>query len=266
LRIAFHQASETTTSSRPKESDSADGTAARLPLYDVVLEQVGQDIVSGRLPAGSVVRADALGARFGVSRTVTREVVRVLESIHLVEARQRVGLTVLPSAEWSPFSPLVIRWRLAGPDRIEQLESLSELRAGIEPHAARLAAERATPEQCGLLTQAVIGMATTAKSGDLEAYLHHDIVFHTTLLAASRNEMYAGLSDLVAEVLTGRTRHHLMPATPEAQAIRLHGDVAAAVQNGDGQAAAEGLHAIISEANEAIHAISEVAPALTDQR
>ena len=43
-----------------------------------------------------------------------------------------------------------------------------------------------------------------------------------------------------------------MPATPNPVAIRLHGDVAEAVQSGDGAAAAAAMRAIIDEASDAL--------------
>ena len=60
---------------------------------------------------------------------------------------------------------------------------------GFEPVAAALAAERATPAQCGVLAGAVSDMVVHGTSGDLEAYLDPDTVFHRTLLEASGNEM-----------------------------------------------------------------------------
>jgi len=91
-------------------------------------------------------------------------------------------------------------------------------------------------------------MAVHGRSGDQEAYLQADISFHSTLLAASGNEMLAALAGVVAEVLTGRTHHHLMPARPNPTAIRLHGDVAQAVQAGDSTAAEQAMRDIITEA------------------
>ena len=55
-----------------------------------------------------------------------------------------------------------------------------------------------------------------------------------------------------AEVLAGRTHHGLMPAPPNPVAIRLHGDVAEAVQAGDAAAAAAAMQAIIDEASDAL--------------
>ena len=147
---------------------------------------------------------------------------------------------------------MLIRWRLAGSGRADQLRSLSELRAGFEPAAARYAATRATPEQCGVLTKAVMDMAVHGRAGDLQPYLEADILFHRTLLEASGNEMLAALADVVAEVLTGRTLHGLMPATPEPGAIRLHADVAQAVQARDADAAHRAMSEIITEATGAM--------------
>ena len=64
--------------------------------------------------------------------------------------------------------------------------------------------------------------------------------------------MLAALSNVVSEVLSGRTHHQLMPARPNPVAIRLHGDVAQAIGSGDGRAAAEAMTAIITEASEAV--------------
>ncbi len=224
----------------------------RPALHASVLDAIGRQVVSGELATGTVLRIDQLDERYGVSRSVVREAVRVLDSMGLVEARKRLGVRVLPSASWNVFDPRVIRWRLDGPGREEQLLSLGELRRGVEPVAAELAAAHATPEQCGAMTGAVMAMAVHAKSGDLEAYLQADQLFHATLLAASGNEMLAALAGVVGEVLAGRTHHDLMPATPNPVAVRLHGDVAEAVQSGDGAAASAAMQAIIAEASDAL--------------
>lgn len=227
-------------------------TDRRPALHASVLDALGRQVVSGELAAGTVLRIDQLDERYGVSRSVVREAVRVLDSMGLVEARKRLGVRVLPSSAWNVFDPRVIRWRLDGPGREEQLLSLGELRRGVEPVAAELAAAHASPEQCGAMLGAVVQMAVHAKSGDLEAYLQADQLFHATLLAASGNEMLAALAGVVGEVLAGRTHHDLMPATPNPVAVRLHGDVAEAVQSGDGAAASAAMHAIIAEASDAL--------------
>ncbi|MBC7549858.1 MAG: FadR family transcriptional regulator [Cellulomonas sp.] len=223
-------------------------------LHEQVLARLGPALVSGELTEGSVLTIDDLARQYGVSRTVARDVVKVLESLQLVTTRRRVGITVRPRTDWNAFDPRLIRWQLAGPDRTRQLRALSELRNAVEPTAAALAALRANPEQCGRMTAAVIGMSITGRQGDLEAYLQHDVAFHCALLQASGNDMFAALASVVGEVLAGRTHHDLMPAHPEPAAIRLHGDIAEAVAAGDSARAERATRAIMDEAKEAMEA------------
>ncbi|MGW1023313.1 FadR/GntR family transcriptional regulator [Streptomyces sp. NPDC002577] len=206
-------------------------------LHARVLETLGPAITAGDYPSGSVLRTDELAERLDVSRSVMREAVRVLESMHLVESRRRVGVTVRPVAEWNVYDPQVIRWRLAGADRPRQLRSLTVLRSAVEPVAAGLAARNATPEQCAELTECALGMVATSRGHQLEAYLVHDIAFHRVILNASGNEMFAHLGDLVAEVLSGRTHHQVMFKDPDPPAVRLHVQVAEAVREGDAERA-----------------------------
>ncbi|MDW6062061.1 FadR/GntR family transcriptional regulator [Streptomyces sp. NPDC059679] len=198
-----------------------------------VLASLGPAITAGEYPPGTVLRTDELEQRFDVSRTVVREVVRVLESMHMVESRRRVGVTVRPADEWDVFDPQVIRWRLAGADRPRQLRSLTALRSAIEPAAAALAAEHATPEQCAELTEHALNMVATSRGQQLPAYLIHDIAFHRVILKSSGNEMFARLGDVVAEVLTGRTEHQVMFSDPDPEAVTLHVRVAEAVRARD---------------------------------
>lgn len=221
-------------------------------LHGNVLTALGTGIVSGAFPAGHVLTLEGVCAQYGVSRSVAREAIRVLESMGMIESRRRVGITIQPASKWNVFDPRLIRWRLDSGDRAAQLVSLSELRRGFEPVAAALAASRANLDQCRILAAAVSDMVVHGRAGDLEAYLLADKVFHRTLLEASGNEMFRALNDVVAEVLAGRTHHGMMPETPNPAAIDLHDEVARAIRLRDADSAERAMRAIIDEAATAV--------------
>jgi len=221
-------------------------------LHGNLLTALGAAIVSGKYSPGQIITLEGLSAEHGVSRSVAREAIRVLESMGMVASRRRVGITIQPPEKWNVFDPMVIRWRLESGDRAAQLLSLSELRRGFEPIAAALAARRANPHQCRVMAAAVSDMVMHGRSGDLEAYLLADKIFHQTLLEASGNEMFRALNGVIAEILTGRTHHGMMPATPNPTAIDLHDEVARAIRLRDEAAAERAMRAIIDEAASAV--------------
>ncbi|WP_314687177.1 FCD domain-containing protein [uncultured Bifidobacterium sp.] len=233
-----------------KTHDDEDNDKAVTSLHDRLLDYWGMSVVTGGTPAGQ--RLPQPTVHPAPSRTVTREVTRVLETMGLVTVRRKAGATANPRDGWNPYDPHVIEWRLRSGQRAETLRELTELRAAIEPEAARLAATRATPDQWATLTQAAIDMVAHSADATGGEYLDADIRFHGTLMQASGNCMFAALGNVVASMLIGRTEHNLMPGNADATALRLHGDVAAYVRKGDGANAERAMNDIIREAGSSI--------------
>lgn len=223
-------------------------------LHDGLLDALGREIVDGVTPVGSALTLDGICVRFGVSRTVAREAMRMLESMRLITSRRRVGLVVRPREEWDVFDPRLIRWRLDGPQRADQLRSLTELRLAVEPHAAACAAAAAGRQEGDELVALTARMRRLGEEGRLAEFMELDIEFHARLLRASGNEMFAALTDVVAEVLRGRTEHGLMPPHPEEEALAAHEAVAAAVRAGDAEAAETAMSLITTEVRRALAA------------
>ncbi len=221
-------------------------------LHQGVIEAMGREIVAGDLRPGAVLTLAGLTERFGVSRTVGREAMRVLEQLGLVTSGRRVGIVVQDASAWNVFDRRVIGWRLDGPGRMAQLQSLTELRIAVEPLAAALAAVHATTAQRTRLTTLAALMRETGEAGRLEEFLGYDIEFHAEVLAASGNEMFTALSGVVAEVLSWRTHRGLMPHSPREVALAAHEEVARGIASGNARTAEDGLRTIVDEVRAAL--------------
>jgi DNA-binding FadR family transcriptional regulator len=214
-------------------------------LHSRVLDELGQAICEGRMSAGLTFTAEALENRYKVSRSVIREALRALEAMGMVTSKRRVGNRVLPMSEWNVYDLTVIRWRLAGHDRLQQLRSLTQLRAAIEPEAAKLAAAGGALAQSSDLLSLAGRLWVAGRGGDQELFLSLDIKFHALVMEMSGNEMFSRLNSLVSEVLTGRTHYGLMPQFPHEEALQLHVDVATSIQSGNQAGAGSAMLAIM---------------------
>ncbi|MDR1212999.1 MAG: FCD domain-containing protein [Propionibacteriaceae bacterium] len=226
-------------------------------LHQQVLDQWGMAIVEGRYAPGERVALADPVTGVDASRTVAREATRVLEALGMVTVRRRMGAVVNPPQHWNAFDPRLIFWRLRSRDVAAQLHWIAQLRSAVEPMAAALAAEVSTPQQWAALTEAAITMVAQARDATGAEYLAADAAFHRTLLLASGNPMFAALGGSVEAVLRGRTAGGLMPTVADAQAVRLHCDVAAAVAAGDAAAAERAMRGIVEEADQAARAVLE---------
>ncbi|MEZ0164422.1 FadR/GntR family transcriptional regulator [Kineococcus sp. LSe6-4] len=193
------------------------------PAFGRVLDHVGAAVVAGDLPAGTRTSVEALVEQTLASRSIVREATRVLVALGLLTAGPRVGLVVQPAERWNLLDPHVVRWRLAGPDRAAQVRELTELRAAVEPVAARAAARRADTATRNRLRD--LAAAFTDAPGEFARW---DAALHEELLRAGGNPMVRTLGAVVA--LAVRDRADVPPRRLD---VRLHADLAQAVADGD---------------------------------
>ncbi|HEX7848741.1 MAG TPA: FadR/GntR family transcriptional regulator [Sphingomonas sp.] len=164
-----------------------------------LLDSLGKSIVTGGYDAKPFPTEAELSKQHGVSRSVTREAVKMLTAKGLLSARPRQGTIIEPASAWNLFDPDVLRWLLDRKFSIELLRNFSELRSAIEPAAAALAAVAA--DQAGLtLIRAGYERMKAAEAGDDDT-LEADIAFHLAILRASANPFFAQFRDVVATAL-----------------------------------------------------------------
>ncbi len=232
--------------------------------FERALDQLGRAIVSGQVPAGHVDTIEQLVERTGASRSVVREVSRVLGSLGLLSAGRRVGLRVLGAEHWDVLDPLVIRWRLEGPEPQAQIDELRALRLAIEPAAAAAAAQavgewRAStsasmsasgrgedvPAALRALEAAADQLGRAADDPDPAVFLAADRDLHAAVLALSGNAMFARLRIVIDEHLRDRALRERAGLPPEPHDLALHLRVARAITDADPSAAASAMSEIL---------------------
>lgn len=221
----------------------------RLTLTEQVLESLGQAIVAGKFEAGSFPTEAEISQLFQTSRSVTREAVKMLTAKGMLLARPRSGITAQPQERWSLLDPDVLRWMLEKKFSHDLLRHFTEMRLGLEPEAAALAARHATPKALQAIEQGLQRMvdAEDGHGDPLEA----DVAFHVAVLYATDNPFYAQLDELITTALkisirmTNRIKGHTA-------SIPAHRRVFDAIKARDDVRASAAMKAIISEVSSLI--------------
>lgn len=164
-----------------------------------LLEALGRAIVVGDYKTRPFPTEAELAKTHDVSRSVTREAVKMLTAKGLLGARPKQGTFVQPESNWNLFDTDVLRWLLDRRSSISLLRQFNELRVAVEPQAAKLAATRATPPDVAAIGAGLHRMreAEAGRDDTLDA----DIAFHVAVLHASGNPFYAQFRDVVDTAL-----------------------------------------------------------------
>src|SRR5512135_3382822 len=136
------------------------------PIRSQVYQKVKREILLGNVSAGSRVLEGKLAKQLNVSRTPVREALHVLEMEGFLESFPRVGYRVRQ-----------ITW--------EEAIEINEIRAVLEPLAARRAIENEDQSFLDALDQVVIKSEAVAKQEKLNSFLQHDTEFDEIIIKAS---------------------------------------------------------------------------------
>jgi len=169
--------------------------SAGVSLHARLLDQLGQSIVRGEwAPGDPLPNADDWSAAHGVSRTVLREVIKVLAGKGMVESRPKIGTRIRDRSEWNFLDPDVLAWRYGATTHFDDARSLFELRRAIEPMAGGLAAERASKVEIARLERIYEKMEQHVDDND--RFAEADLEFHQTILRMTGNELFGSLAAL----------------------------------------------------------------------
>jgi GntR family transcriptional regulator, galactonate operon transcriptional repressor len=206
--------------------------ARKRNLFGQLVEALGSRIVRGELKPGEMLLEADLCRELGASRTVVREALKSLSAKGLVDTRTRTGTRVLEAAHWNLLDLDVLGWRYAAMPRMQFFRELFELRRMIEPHAAALAAERATKPDIEAIALAYADMQRAPHESP-EA-IDADLRFHRAVLAAAHNELLAQMGGVIGAGLLTSFR---ISSSSFDVFVPQHGEVLEAIRYGKAAAA-----------------------------
>jgi DNA-binding GntR family transcriptional regulator len=200
-------------------------------LADKAYHAIRGLIVSLELAPGTVIDERSLIERLEIGRTPVREALRRLAHERLVEVYPRRGMFV------------------TGVD-VRELARLSEVRVMLEPEAARLAAERATEADRAELTALIEELdAGGSELMGLDERIHRAVyrAAHNDLLEATLEQYYV-LALRIWSIALDRA-HELE------EAVEAHRALLEAINDGDGERAAETMRAHVQDFEQAMHRV-----------
>jgi DNA-binding GntR family transcriptional regulator len=135
---------------------------------DIVREALRDAVLEGELGAGTRLREVELAREFGVSRTPVREALQQLGAEGLIDVHPHQGAVVTSLSVEDILAIYVVR---------EVLEGLS----------ARLAARRATPEQCEALLASIEAIEAVSQTATPSEMADYNLRFHAELRRVAGN-------------------------------------------------------------------------------
>lgn len=171
--------------------------------FQKVATAIREAIVRGELKPGDRLPSQReLQEVFAVSKVTVIGALRHLEAdgVIAIQVGRHGGAIVLDSGR----QPLNRALGLLLDMEQVNLTEVKELRDSMEVQIARLAAQRATPEQVARLDDVLIRLDALARSPGVgpASYLELDLEFHATLAEASGNRLLSAWMEVL--------RHHLL--------------------------------------------------------
>lgn len=210
---------------RRRRTVAAPIAAPRTSLGEAAYEAIKWRILKMELAPGAFVNVQELADALGLGRSPVHYAVLRLQHDGLLEVMPRKGIVV---RVWSR----------------EDISGVLEARAPLEIEMARLAAERASPEQVRALRGLLAAGPTYVENDDREALMQLDRAFHQALAECTANPTIVELQRLLHQRSTPLWFINRADRREYAQVQGQHERIAARIgaRDPDGAAAAMRAH------------------------
>jgi GntR family transcriptional regulator, transcriptional repressor for pyruvate dehydrogenase complex len=208
-------------------------------------------VVSGGLEPGERLPPEReLCARLGVSRTVVREALNLLEARGLISIEHGRGAVVSGGNTDAVRDALGLILRV----RPKVLWELLEMRAILEVGISGLAAERATEEDTDAMRAELERMAASIDTP--EGYVDADVEFHALLARGARNGVLLTMLEPIVDLLRASRRVSASRRPGSAlRALGEHEEILRRVEAGDAEGARREMRAHLANTVKDIEAV-----------
>ncbi|WP_306316792.1 MULTISPECIES: FadR/GntR family transcriptional regulator [unclassified Streptomyces] len=159
-----------------------------------VAKRLLDHLAAGNIKPGTRLPAERnLAEALNVARSSVRGALSALDVLGIIEIRPGSGSYVREGT--SDFLPQAINWGLMLGQR--RTQDLVEVRRYMEGVSARLAAERARPEDIERLDELHAALRRAGADGGTEAFVEADIAFHLEIAHIAGNSV---LSDILHSI------------------------------------------------------------------
>jgi len=195
---------------RPNESLNENGDAVRLPLPRLAARQIQEKIEAGEYAFGARLPAQReLAASMGISRTVLREGISVLEAAGWLRTEGGSGTYV---AQSPPETERVMASNAIGLTGPYAKLDISRFRHMFEGACARLAAMRITDDDVEKLTSNLLTFKEQVRVGSFEQSAQTDEAFHHIIVEIAGvplfTDMHRSFRQMLLDTLTLPIRAH----------------------------------------------------------
>lgn len=210
---------------------------ARQSLVDMVVERIRALIDQGEFGSGDRLPGEMeLVEQLQVSRPVLREAISRLESVGLVTVRRGQGMFVGDRGSLRGCVQLLRSAMTVAP---KDVNHFTELRTAIEVHAARRAAELATPEDIAEL-ESLSEQMDREDTDHLDA-IRFDFQFHRKIVDIVGNAVMSNIMEVIHEYVMAGMVHTTPKPRNRARSRQLHGNILKAIRAADPDAAEQAM-------------------------
>lgn len=186
-----------------------------------IIDTFTEQLIQGKLRPGEQIPTEVeLSEKFGVARNTTREAIKILVAMGVLEIRRPVGTFVCEGFAEPMISPLLYGIILSRGDSYDELLDLREI---METGTMLTVIRNASDGEIATLSEPLValGKACRKKKPSVEEVFKRDDVFHEAMMALAHNRVVERIAATV-RLMTHDMRHEsveLMLVTGRAEEL-----------------------------------------------